>query len=113
MSTQQLYLAAYDISDDKQRAFARYRLKAYSRFAQLSSFECWLTKEDKQDILQILESSVQRTISEQPSLLSTLSTDAYCIIKIASTYWLNASKANRLIANTSASNADSNMIYIY
>lgn len=110
MTTQRLYLAAYDISDDKQRAFAHYRLKTYSRFAQLSSFECWLTEHDKQDVLDILKSSVENESDEQPTPLST---DAYCIIKIASTYWLNASKANQLISNTSTSNTDNNMIYIY
>lgn len=110
MTTQRLYLAAYDISDDKQRAFAHYRLKAYSRFAQLSSFECWLTEHDKQDVQEILKSSVENESDEEPTASSA---DTYCIIKIVSTYWLNASKANQLIANTSVSNADSNMIYIY
>lgn len=110
MTTQRVYLAAYDISDDKQRAFAHYRLKTYSRFAQLSSFECWLTEHDKQDVLDILKSSVENESDEQPT---SSSTDAYCIIKIASTYWLNASKANQLISNTSTSNTDNNMIYIY
>lgn len=110
MTTQRLYLAAYDISDDKQRAFAHYRLKAYSRFAQLSSFECWLTEHDRQDVLDVLKSSVENESDEQSTASST---DAYCIIKIVGTYWLNASKANQLISNKSVSNTESNMIYIY
>lgn len=46
-----LYLAAYDIADDRRRVGALKLLRAYATGGQKSVHEVWLTDGDKRDVL--------------------------------------------------------------
>lgn len=50
-SSRNLYLAAYDISDDRRRVGALKLLRAYATGGQKSVHEVWLTPADKRKVL--------------------------------------------------------------
>ncbi|MGY6214196.1 CRISPR-associated endonuclease Cas2 [Methylolobus aquaticus] len=51
MSNRPLYIAAYDVSDDKRLRKALYVLRNYATGGQKSVFECFLTKAEKRALL--------------------------------------------------------------
>lgn len=54
-----LYLIAYDITDNKRLASARYFLKAYSTGGQKSVFECFLTDGEFKFVAGILKDIIE------------------------------------------------------
>ncbi len=51
----QLYLAAYDISDDRRRCRALALMRGHSTGGQKSAYEVWLTRGEKRDLLANVE----------------------------------------------------------
>lgn len=51
MASRQLYLASYDISDDKKRRAALYIVRQYATGGQKSVHECWLTEQERNDLM--------------------------------------------------------------
>ncbi len=60
----QLYLAAYDIGDDRRRAGALKRLRGHATGGQKSVHEVWLTEAEKRavldDMVYILDDATDR-----------------------------------------------------
>lgn len=52
MSNRKLYLAAYDIADDKRLREFLTLLRGYSSGGQKSVFECWLSQFEKAKLIQ-------------------------------------------------------------
>ena len=52
MSNRKLYLAAYDIADDKRLRDFLTLLRGYSSGGQKSVFECWLSHYEKTELVQ-------------------------------------------------------------
>ncbi len=55
MTQRQLYLAAYDISSNSRLRKALKVLRAYASGGQKSVFECFLTPQEKQQLLERIE----------------------------------------------------------
>jgi CRISPR-associated protein Cas2 len=55
MKKRQLYIAAYDISDNKRLRKALYAVRAYASGGQKSVFECFLTDSEKRLLLNNLK----------------------------------------------------------
>ena len=51
MPSRTLYIAAYDVSDDKRLRQALFVLRNYATGGQKSVFECFLTRAEKQSLL--------------------------------------------------------------
>ena len=51
MKKRQLYIAAYDIADNKRLRKALYSVRAYASGGQKSVFECFLTASEKRSLL--------------------------------------------------------------
>jgi len=51
MKKRQLYIAAYDIADNKRLRKALYAVRAYASGGQKSVFECFLTAAEKRSLL--------------------------------------------------------------
>lgn len=64
MKNRDLYLAAYDIADDKRLRRALFLVKGYATGGQKSVFECFLTEAEKRRLLvnmdEILEDEEDR-----------------------------------------------------
>ena len=64
MKDRDLYLAAYDIADDKRLRRALFLVKGYATGGQKSVFECFLTEAEKRRLLvnmdEILEDKEDR-----------------------------------------------------
>ncbi|HWQ68633.1 MAG TPA: CRISPR-associated endonuclease Cas2 [Patescibacteria group bacterium] len=64
MKDRDLYLAAYDIADDKRLRRALFLVKGYATGGQKSVFECFLTEAEKRRLLvnmdEILEDEEDR-----------------------------------------------------
>lgn len=55
MTQRQLYLAAYDIANNKRLRKALYVLRGYASGGQKSVFECYLTDREKTSLLNSIE----------------------------------------------------------
>jgi CRISPR-associated protein Cas2 len=51
MTTRNLYIAAYDITDDARLREALHVVKGYASGGQKSVFECFLNRRERQDLL--------------------------------------------------------------
>jgi len=55
MSNRKLYLAAYDVADQKRTKSFLTLLRGYSSGGQKSVFECWLTQTEKAELIQMVD----------------------------------------------------------
>lgn len=61
MKKRSLYIAAYDIRDDKRLRAALKVLRNYSTGGQKSVFECYLTDAEKRDLLEHVRGVIEET----------------------------------------------------
>jgi CRISPR-associated protein Cas2 len=61
MPRRMLYIAAYDISDDRRLRCALYVLKGYATGRQKSVFECWLTEAERQQLLDAVREVIDES----------------------------------------------------
>lgn len=75
------YLVCYDIGEPKRQALFRYTVKRHSVTGQFSAYECWLTKHERQALMNFM---LGRTV---------LGKDGCAILQIGSVYWQNLPKS--------------------
>ncbi len=62
--TRHLYLAAYDVADDRRLRLSLQIIKSYATGGQKSAYECWLSERERAELLyhmaHVLEESEDR-----------------------------------------------------
>ncbi len=74
MTKRTLFIAAYDIRDNKRLRLALKRVRAYASGGQKSVFECFLTTAERRDLL----ADVREVIDENEDSFFLLKLDRRC-----------------------------------